>query len=200
MFDSKAAIYQNISTVFSHTELTRDEILQVLEGNDYQYNKCLKILTELSLKKQYPTLDLVLSEKDIGSDGKICIKNEFSYESYAHLKDSFKEKQKSSLETRKHALSFIGMNHHGIVQLLLRKFASLVPGEPYTCTFTIGPAKHFPNERSREDVKLLIENFVNQICNHEPFEFNEDKGILKFNIKAYNPRYQSISEEFLQST
>ena len=197
MFQTKEAIFQNMLTIFSDTNVTSNEIHQVLQENDYNFNLSIKKLSEISASKYFPTNDIKLTSNHIyeGHDSK-RENTPYSYESIPHLIHYIKEKENKTPEERKHALSFIGMNYPGIVQLLFRKFASLIPGQPYEFSFTIGSKDNFKNEDDRNRICNFIHLFCQEMCGDQDFTFDQEKGIINFKVYCFNPSFRSMPNKF----
>lgn len=197
MFQTKEAIFQNISTIFSDTNITSNEILQVLQENDYNFNKSIEKLAEISAAKSFPTNDIKLSSSYMYEDPDSKRESTmYSYESIPHLIHFIKEKENKTPEERKHALSFVGMSYHGIVQLLYRKFASLIPGQPYEFSFTLGPVENFKSEDERDRICNFIHLFCLEMCGDQSFSFDQEKGIINFKVLCFNPSFRNIPNQF----
>lgn len=197
MFQTKEAILQNILTIFSDTNITSNEITQILEENNYDFNSTIKILSEISASKSFPTNDTMLTSSYMYEDPDSKRESTlYSYESIPHLIHFIKEKENNAPEKRKHTLSFVGMSYHGIVQLLYRKFASLIPGQPCDFSFTIGPIENFKSEDERNRICNFVHLFCQEMCGDQDFSFDQEKGIINFKVYCFNPSFRDMPDQF----
>jgi hypothetical protein len=213
--EERTLILQQLLDVFSDTDLSYDQIRRALLRHSYNFDAAFRELSlsspDFDLLAPPPTVAPPISRRTTKKSGNAkpppaiepqrLIENPTidKYDTYAVWQETLSYRSGESLMNAKefkHPTTLLGMSPIGAFQALLRRLASMIPGESYEFKVSI-PLRTdddiTPKEAKKEQMQLVnvVKTLLVAICGVSPSEaeraWEEQKGTITVHLKPFTP-------------